>query len=177
MIKKVFLNISLFLLIFLVALILTLPKKAVWFKFEELAYQKEVVIDGETLNENPLFLTVENGEIIFSGMSIATFEIAKILPLLIYDSITIENIRVGKDMTQFKELSMDSLGIEYSIFLPLKLMLNGVGDFGELKGRVNLKEKTIDILIFPTEKFKKVRVIMKHFKKHENGGYIYNAKF
>ena len=177
MLKKILINISLFLIIFFVALIFTLPKEAIWFKFENLVYQKEIVIDGEKITENPIFLNLQNGEIIFSGMSVAYFEEMNILPLLFYDKISIQNIKIGKDMQQFKELSMKNLDFEYSVIHPVKLLFSGDGDFGRLKGRINFKENKVDILLFPTDQFKKVRFIMKHFKKHENGGYVYNAKF
>jgi len=177
MIKKILLNAVLFISIFWIALIFTMPKEAMWFKFEKLIYQKEAVIDKEVIDSNIIFLNLADGEIIFSGMNIANFETANILPLLFYNSISIKNIRVGKDMQQFKELSMDNLKIEYSVIHPVKIMLSADGEFGTLKGRINLQENKVDILIFPKDKFKKVKFIMKHFKKHENGGYVYNAKF
>lgn len=177
MLKKAIINFAIFISIFFIFLIFTLPKDGIWFKFEELAYKKGLVIDGEDISSNPIFLNIKNGDIIFSGMHIASFDKINILPLLFYNSISLNNIKIGEDIQQFKELSMDNLNITYSAIFPTKLMLNGFGSFGELKGRINLQTNSIDLLIFPTERFKKVRIIMKHFKRHENGGFVYNARF
>jgi len=175
--KKFLKNFAIFVVVFLIGLIIFLPKTGLWFKLEEVIFKKDVVIHGETISSNPIFLNVENGEIITSGMSVAVFESAQILPLIFFNSISITNLTVGENMQQFKELSMDNLDITYSIFQPKKIMLSGNGEFGTLKGRINFIENTIDLLIFPTDKFKKVKIIMKHFKKIENGGYVYNARF
>jgi hypothetical protein len=177
MIKRILKNSLIFLSVFIVATILFFPKQGLWFEFEKRAFEKELIIDSETISSNPIFLNVKNGHIYFSGMNIANFEEASILPLLFYNSIDIKKLVVGENMQQFKELSMDNLNISYSVAFPQKIILNGEGDFGILKGRVNFIKKTLDILIFPTENFKKVTVIMKHFKKLENGGYVYNARF
>jgi hypothetical protein len=177
MIKKILLNILIFFIALFVATILTLPKENLWFKMEELAFKKEVIFSDEILSSNPVFLNIENLTLSVAGMEALKFEKAQVLPLLFFNTIEISNLNVGKDLQQFKEIAIEKLVVTYSVFQPIKIFLDGEGEFGTLKGRVNVLENTIDILLFPSEKLKKVNEIMKHFKKLENGGYVYNAKF
>ena len=177
MLKKIFKNGLIALISFYIIFIISLPREGLWFKFEEMLNSQKTIIADETLSDGIVSLTVEHGEVITSGMSVANFDRGEITALLFYNRIYINNLNIGEDLKQFGNIYLDNLIIEQSIIQPYKIILNGVGSVGEFKGRVNIKERTVDILLFPSEQFKKMRGIMKHFKKYEQGGYIYNGKF
>ena len=134
-----------------------------------------IVITDEQVNSFTPILELSNGKIDYSGMEVAKFETSSIFQLF-YNSINIYNIKVGKDFQQFRELDFNKLSAEYSVGQYQKVFVFGEGSFGEIKGRINILDRTIDLLLIPTENFKKNSLIGM-FKKHDNGGYIYNGKF
>lgn len=177
MFKKIIKNGFIASLSFYIVLIVSLPRESLWFKFEEFLQSSESSISGERVSDGLISIKVEDGEIVASGMSVANFESGDITPLLFYNRIDILNLKIGEDLKQFGDISLDKLTVEHSVIQPIKVMLNGAGSIGEFKGRVNILERTVDILLFPSPQFQKMRAVMKHFKKHENGGYVYNGKF
>jgi hypothetical protein len=177
MLKKILINTTLFLTLLYVGLIVSMPREGLWFKMEEFLYSQKTIIDGETISNTPYSLVIENANLVYENMSALTFKEGEIVALLFYNQINLTDLRTGADFSQFKNLSLDSLQIEHSVIKPTKLMLRGAGEIGEFKGRVDVVEKTIDILLYPSDKFKKMRAVMGYFKKHENGGYVYNGKF
>ncbi|HIC10303.1 MAG TPA: hypothetical protein EYO61_02965 [Campylobacterales bacterium] len=177
MIKKIFQNTFLFLLSFYIVLIVALPKEGLWFKLEEVLKERNIVVDGEEVSDRYISLNIRNGEIVASDMSVAIFENINIYPFLFFNRIDIENLQVGKDFPQFGDIYLDNLIVTNSIVKPTKLLLDGNGSIGNFKGRIDISKRTIDILLYPSEKVKKMRAVMRYFKEYKDGGYIYNGKF
>ncbi len=165
-----------FLISFYIMLVIFLPRERAWYFAEIFLEKYNIVITDEQVNSFTPILELSNGKIDYSGMEVAKFETSSIFPAFFYNSINIYNIKVGKDFQQFRELDFNKLSAEYSVGQYQKVFVFGEGSFGEIKGRINILDRTIDLLLIPTENFKKNSLIGM-FKKHDNGGYIYNGKF
>jgi len=153
-----------------------LPREKLWYFAEDYLQKYNIVIADEKLSSTPPLLEINDGLVLYSGMEVLKFETGSILPAFFYNVINIYNVKIGKDFQQFKELYFEKLSADYSVGQYQKVFIFGKGSFGELRGRVNIFDRTIDLLLIPEESFKKSSLI-NMFKKHENGGYIYNGKF
>jgi hypothetical protein len=157
---------------------LTLPKDKIWYELENRVVEHKLVIDGEEVENGLIFLDVKNGNIIFQDMEVLKFENLEVLPLLLYNQVTISNVTMGENLSQFSNLSLDEIVLTYGVATPEKAVFTSEGNFGNLRGRISFLEQHIDILLFPSEELLKERSIMKNFEKDANsGGYLYNGKF
>jgi hypothetical protein len=178
MIKKIFLGIPLFFIFLYISIVLSLPKEGLWFKLEELAQKKSIIISNDEVHDKALFLSVSGGEISFQNLSIGEFTNINIFPLFFFNYIEVSNLRTGKDISQFGDYVFKNIKIRHDISAPKKVVFKGFGNFGEIQGRLNIEKREIDVLLHPNERTKKNRQLMKHFKKdNSTGGYLYYGSF
>jgi hypothetical protein len=177
-IKNIFLGIPIFLFFLYLSTILTLPKEGVWYKFEEFAQKESLVISGDEVRDNFINLNISNGEILFRNLSIANFGKITIYPFVFLNRIEIRNLRTGKDISQFGDYIFTEVTFNHDISAPEKIFFKGEGNFGKLNGRINVKKREIDVLLFPNKKTEKNKQLMKNFKKDDSlGGYLYYGSF
>jgi hypothetical protein len=177
-IKKLILIPTILILSLYLSVVATLPKEGIWYEFEKRGFEKGLIINGEKLDNSPLSLSVSDGEIIFKSMSVANFKNLELTPLLLFNRVDISDIEMGKDLSQFGEFKIDSLSISHIAISPEKVTFKSEGNFGTLKGRFTIDDKKLDILLFPSDKLKKERAIMKNFKINRDvGGYEYHDQF
>jgi hypothetical protein len=177
-IKKIFLGIPIFLFFLYLSIVLTLPKEGVWYKFEELAQKKSLVFSGDEVRDYFINLTVSNGEILFQNMSVANFSEITIYPFIFFNQIEIKNLKTGKDISQFGDYIFTKASFRHDVSVPEKVVFKGEGNFGKMQGRINVKKRQVDVLLFPNSKTEKNRQLMKFFKKDASlGGYLYYGSF
>jgi hypothetical protein len=176
MIKKAIKGLLIGYSVFYVVLILTVPREELWYLIEHKLYEFGVVVDGEELNNGLVELNVENGSIHFEALKVGDFEKKSLLLTLFYNQFSLKNLKFSEDMANLGKFKIDELYVTHSLIYPNSVSLQGKGNFGDLKGKFDLFEKRLDLLVHPSKELKRERSIMKHLKKHEEG-YIYNAKF
>ena len=94
MVKK-FLKFFGYVLFFVFALMVFIPKSSLYYLAEENLKKFDVVISDETLHENIFSLSIENLEISVKGIESAVVQEADIGLLFFYNSVSVKNIKLS----------------------------------------------------------------------------------
>jgi len=167
-----------YMLFFVFALVAFSPKSSVYYFGEQQLKKFGVVITDEKLDEKLLSLNIENLDISAKEIDTALIKEADVTLLLVYNSINLTKIKLSSLVESYLPSKIDSLNITYTLFNPLYITADGVGEFGEASGQVSLLDRNASIVLKPSKKmFAKYRKSLKMFKKSENGEYIYAKTF
>jgi hypothetical protein len=98
--------------------------------------------------------------------------------LLAYNSVKLTNIKLSSLVESYLPSKIDSLNITYTIFNPLYITADGVGEFGEASAEVNLLDRNASVVLKPSKvMFTKYKKSLRMFKKSKNGEYVYAKTF
>jgi len=159
---------SFFLLLLLVALFL--PKRELYYKGEELLYQRGIVISDEQVRERALALELLDGKLYLKGILIGDFNQIQIYPDILFNLVTIQGFKRNKSIALIPDIAIERLLLFYTPFYPIKVFLKGEGSFGRLDGWIDLVERRGEIDLFGNPKG--LGSLLK-LKKIEEGHYRY----
>ncbi len=160
---------------FYVFLIILMPKVEAYFTLEKFAKEQKVIISDEEIKDKWIYLLLKDAVCYFEGIKFADVAQIKVYPLFFFNYINIQNIVIDKDLSKFFPQNIFNISGYYHIFNPLNITLSGSGDFGEAKGVLNLKDKTIKIIITPSEELNKSSIKSK--LKQEEDKLIYESSY
>ena len=165
-------------LFFIFALVAFSPKSSVYYFAEHNLKKFGVVVSNETLNEKLLSLNIQNLEISAKEIDTAIIKEADITLLLVYNSVSLSDVKLSSLVETYLPSKIDSLDVTYTILNPLYVTAEGFGEFGEASVNVSLKERSLEVTLKPSKKmFAKYKKTLKTFKKSENGEYVYAKTF
>lgn len=155
-----------------------MPKESLYYLLEESLKKFDVVISKESLQSSMLSLRLNDMQVSVKGIESAVVEEADITLLLLYNKIEVQNITLSSVAESFVPAKIESLDVSYTIFNPLEITLNAVGDFGEVEASVMLLDRNITLGLAPSKlMLSKHKNSLRIFKKNENGEYIYAKSF
>lgn len=163
-----------FTLLFIVLVVLFMPREQLWYKLEHLLVGFEIVIDKEHLENSLTQLSVQNGVIHYSELTLGVFERIEIMPLLVENTLRISNLKAGSDLKMFKGITVQEALIKHSIFSPLTSTVEAQGSFGSLTGTMGIKG--IHLTISPSKILLKNTLLRKYLTKTKKG-YKYDLLF
>jgi len=151
---------------FLIGAIFFLPKQNIYYFVQQKLAENKIHIISE-INSNPLKLSLSNGKIYYKNMEIATFKNADVYLFLVYNKAEIKDIKLklGSYFVSFATLT-------YTVVSPFEIIIKAKGNFADMSGTVNLKEKYVK-LYFNNIKNPSIKRMLKKDKK----GYYYYAKY
>lgn len=177
MVKKL-LRFLAYTLLFIFALIVFIPKSSIYYLLEENMKKFDIVISKETLEESIFSLKVQDMEISAKAIESGVVDEAEITLLFFYNSIHFSGIKLSSLVEAYLPSKVESLDISYSVFNPLKVSINGSGEFGQMSGVLNLNERDINITLEPSnimlKRYKKSMIML---KKSKDGAYTYAKSF
>ena len=177
MVKKL-IKFLVYLLFFVLALILFIPKDSVYFLGEENLKKFNLIISNETLSPKLLSLGIENLEITTKGIDSAVIKEADITLLLFYNHLHLQKVQLASIVEAYIPSKIENLDITYSLLNPLVVEVESEGEFGTLYGTFNLTKRALNLELKPSKKMlREYRKTMRLFKKSENGEYIYAKTF
>ncbi|WP_428025605.1 hypothetical protein [Arcobacter sp.] len=174
--KKV-IKVFLYLLFFCLFLIAFLPKENFYFLFEHSLKKKEIVISQELTNDKMAYLKITNGNIIYQNRPYAKFQSANILSLLVFSSVSVDDISFLDNKNEKYEKLIEKLSIKHTLINPLHMIIKANGAMGELKGNISLLEKKITLEL---EASRLLRSDFNHLLKNWKlikGKYYYEYQF
>jgi hypothetical protein len=156
----------LFILGFFIGILLFLPKTNLYY-FIQTQLQKEHIYINSKIKSDILSLSLINGKIYYETMKIAEFQKIKIHIFLIYNKLTVKNLKL--EIGNYKILNAS---VVYTILNPFKAEINAETNFADVKGYINLKNRYIKLY------FHKITDIsIKKFLKKDKKGYYYYVKY
>ena len=162
-----------FVVIFYFSLLLLAPKKELYYKAEQELYKSGIIIDGEDVKETPLGVELMHPTLIYNGIKVATAKEIKIISLLLYTKITINDIEDKAGLQNFFPLMPQSMLIIHKIWKPYKFDIKIVGKFGKAVGYYDIKEHIFHLNLNDDTN---IAPIKRYLKKGDNGWY-YEERF
>jgi len=166
-----------FVVLFVIVIFAMLPKKNLYYYAESLMQPHEIIISDETFHDYGLWASITQGTAYVKGIPVAQISKATLIPAFLYNSLEFSDVSVAKSMQQFLPGNIESLSIKGTAFYPIKWWMSGKGDFGSLKGDLNLLNRTISLTIYPSENFaKRYPALAKNLTQKEDY-YIYESTY
>ncbi|MDF1878180.1 hypothetical protein JHD46_00850 [Sulfurimonas sp. SAG-AH-194-C20] len=177
MVKKL-LKLFAYILFFIFALIVFVPKSSVYYLLEKNLKKFDVVVSKESLSESLFSLEADNLEVSVKGIEGGVVETANITFLLFYNNVSFRNIKLSSLVEAHLPSEIDRIDVTYTLFHPLVLVLHAKGQFGEINGEFNILKRDLNVTLRPTNTMlKKYKLSMKIFQKYKDGAYIYAKSF
>ena len=151
---------------FFIGLIVFMPKENLFFTLQK-TLQKENIYINTNFHSNITNLYLENSKLFINGINIASIKQTNILPLILFNQIKLNNIKID-----FNNLKIDNLSITYSIINPLDVEIKGESSFATIKGNIDLKNQTIKVYLINL-----TNNSLKPFLRKDKKGYFYAQKF
>jgi len=151
---------------FFIGFIIFMPKENIFFTLQKELSKQNIYINTQTKN-NLFTLNLKNSHIFINGINIANINQTSILTLILFNKINIHNITIN-----FNKLKIKTLYIQYSILNPLKIDINGIANFANIKGDIDLKTNTLKVYLLNL-----TNNSIKSFLHRDQKGYFYVQKF
>jgi len=147
------------------------PKVELYYLLEKSLKEKNIIISNETVTDTWYGLKIENADFYVAGAKVATAAQLNFNFFLVYNTLKIKNIETYTNMAP-KEINHFSA--IYSITNPLNIKLNGEGSFGILDGKIELKNRRVEILFPETKDIEAIKRFLKHDKEK---GWLYETNY
>ncbi|WP_324170592.1 hypothetical protein [Sulfurimonas sp.] len=177
MVKKISIFFA-YTIFFMLALMYFTPKDSIYFLLEEKLKQSDIVISFEQVEDKGFFLNIVDADISFKSISSAKINEASIIVFAIYNSVSLKGITLSTTAKSFAPLNIHKAKVIYSIFNPLNVSIEAVGEFGELEGEFNIVNSTLHLELKPSqEMLKNYQSSLRKLNKTENGEFVYDKTF
>jgi hypothetical protein len=142
-----------------------MPKEELFFTFQR--YLPDTVINFDSIKQTPVSLSLNNSEIYYNGMDIASVKEIKILPLVFYNKVGLKNLDLG-----INNLKINTLNLVYTALFPLSVDVSGKASFGNIKGSIDLKKRRLKVYITDIK-----GNFIRQFLRKDKKGYFYETAF
>jgi hypothetical protein len=150
----------------LIFLVIFAPKEQIYYLLEKKLSKEEVVISNEIFHDNPFGFSIKDANIYFEGINIAKVKLIDLKMFFLYNEIDIESVKIDKGMQNILPESINKISAIYTVLNPNKVIIKGVGSFGEIQGYMDINEIFIRIV-----KPKKIGSLRQFLKKDKEGFY------
>jgi len=154
-----------FILGFFIGIIIFAPKDNLYFTFQKFLKKENIYINSN-INSNLINLKLDNGVVYYNNMDLIKFREIKVLPLLLFNEIKANDIKLNIGNYVIKNLN-----IIYHIFNPLNVSITGDSNFGKIEGKIDLVKRHLKVYVKLTNNN------LKSFLQRDKKGYFYYAKF
>jgi len=151
---------------FFIGIIIFMPKENLFFTLQK-ELKKDNIYINTNVSSNIQHLNLKNSTIFINNIDIATIKQTNILPFIIYNKIDIDNLKIN-----FNNLNISKLHLTYSIINPLHISINGISDFANIQGDIDLTTRKIKIYFLNL-----TNNSIKDFLRKDQKGYYYAETF
>jgi len=154
----------LFLVGLIIGFIIFIPKTNLFFSGQKYLSNYNIFINFKHLNSSLFTLNLDKVKIYYHGIDGINIDSIKFLPLLFINKITLQDVNILNNKA--------NINLNYNIFTPFKINIDGLSNFGIIKGDINLKTKHLKVYILNLKNNK-----LKSFLKKDKQGYFYEQSF
>jgi hypothetical protein len=155
------------------ALLLFMPKKEIYYKFEKELAKQGIEINEKNIDEGLFLLTLNNASVYVKGIKVATVEKVNFFTILFYTKVRVNNLLLDDSLKAMAPQHTERVVFSHFVFSPFNVSVKAEGSFGVISGHSNLKERTIRLDFVET---KEIDPIKSQLKKDEKGWY-YETSF
>lgn len=164
-------------LLFIYLIIAFFPKENLFYLAEDKLKNYNIVLNHERLKDRLILFKIEQSSVYYDGLHVGDVRTLDTFIGLFYNQISLKNANFSENLRQFVPNKIDNLTIKSTILYPIKLWINGNGDFGEISGFFDLYKKKLKLILKPNKNvLTKYSSIVKEFKKINNE-YVYEKNF
>ena len=168
-------KILLFILMFLIGVVLFMPKINLYYTLEDFAQKEHIQIKEKSITDRWIDLDIKDATLFYDG--IASVDIAEltISPWIVYNTIKAKDVRPTKEIKRMLDVKASEVVMRYSLLDYKHIMIEASGDFGALHGTIDVVAQKVRLLLEPSAKFKHHDIVRQYFKKEEEG-LVYESK-
>jgi len=167
-----------YVIFFIAALIYFIPKESVYYYLEKELLQEKIILSGEEIIDSGYSLQLNNAKVSYDSIESANVEDINIKIFLVYNSLSVSNVKLLDIASSFVPVKIDTINIKYTIFNPLNVVAESNGEFGQANAEVNILDRTISIVLKPSKlMLKKYKATLRSLKKNKAGEYKYEKTF
>lgn len=169
---KFFVKSIIFVLLFLYALLVFLPKENLYYLALENLKTYNIVIKNEIIEAKSLELSIIDANVFFKSIDAIAIDLVRIKTLLFYSSIDATNVKIDKALKQFLPPKIDKIKIQHFITNPLNISISFNAKDIKGYGTFNLLERKLNINFSVSNKFvREYGALLRQAKKQSNGEY------
>ncbi|SFV53991.1 hypothetical protein MNB_SM-7-997 [hydrothermal vent metagenome] len=162
------------LLFFIMALLIFLPKKNLYYYAERELKNYKAVIDNEQVSSRAFGLDIENANLYIEHIRVAKIMDLHITTYLIYNVIEAKQIRLSGVARSFLPTQVDQLKISYRLWDPLEIVFEANAPFGKVRGSIFLKQKRVKLVLKPSKVMKnEYKDLLRKMRREKSGEYSY----
>ena len=168
----------LYTILFMGALLFFTPKESLYYFGEEQLKPLGVVLGYEEAIDHGFTLEIQHAKLYVQKIKSANIGSIDIGLFLLYNSVTANNVVLDKTFEQFFPPLVEHIEIHQSIFNPINVNAEAIGDFGEATATVNLLERNVSVILKPSKiMLSRYKNTLRQLKKSKEGDYRYEYKF
>ena len=173
MMKTIF-KFFIYLIVFLTALFLFLPKEPLYNLLENQLQKNKIIISDEQREEKLFGIDIKKGDIYYEGINIANVNKLSFTSYLFYTNIHVVDIRLLDSLKNIVPTPINELTIQHSVLEFDKILINANG---EAIGFVDLLNRKVEIELEASSKMKSSYSKFLQNMILREGKYIYEYKF
>ena len=167
-----------YILFFLLALMYFTPKVNLYYFLEKELSEKNIVIDDEQIIDNGFSLSVTDAKLNVKSIESATVEEINVKVFALYNSISLENIKLSSVAASMVPIDVSNVNITYTIFNPLYITADAVGGFGEAEINFSILDMALHLDLKPSKNMLSSHSsTLRNLKKSKEGDYSYDKIF
>ena len=160
---------------FILALIYFIPKQSLYYAAEKELQKEKIIFSNEEIVQNAFSLELKHLDLSYASIESAKAQSVNVKLFALYNSIVIKGVELSSVASAFAPLRVERLEVRYSVLNPLNALFSANGEFGEIEGQFNIKDKNVSLILKPTPlMLNQYKSTMREFKKNERGEYEYD---
>jgi len=164
--------------VFVLSLIVFIPKSNLYYLGEETAKKYNVIISKEQLIPSSLNLTIKNADVSIKSIKALKIKETDVVLLLLFNRITLHDINIMPLIQSYMPNHIQNIMLQYSVLNPFHISGNSQGDFGSMSADVDILKRTLTVTLKTSKEMQKnYHNSLKFFKKSKNGDYSYAKTF
>jgi len=169
------LKLSFYPFILLFFILLFLPKENIYYFVEKKLFENKIILNEKNIKEGLFGLNVDDIDIFYDSTNIMKAEKLNLFFTIFYNRVMIKDIRAQKSFQNFMSEKIDTISLRHAIFYPTKVWINIRGEFGQINGNYNIKNKNVHLELKPQENFEKKYPFLRINFKDIEGKLIYES--
>ena len=166
-------NILFSLLVVWFALLLFMPKEALYFTLEKALFTEGIEINEKEMVPSIFSLNIKDATIYYHGIEIASVEEIDFFTLLLFSKVELKGLKTEESLKKFVPEVLTKTTLIHSVLSPFEAFITSFGSFGAAEGVADLKNSTVRINIVDE---KELGVLKSQMKKDAKGWY-YETSF
>lgn len=166
----------LYALYILVALIVLIPKKELYFYVEEQLSKEGIYLSGESLSGGLFTLDAENVSILSGASKLAQIGSIRMVPWIVVNEIELDTLRAAEGFDLVLPGQIDKASCRYALWNPFDVTIEIDGDFGHAQGTYDLGKQKLILYFDVVQQMRKYPLLISKLRP-EGGKLVYERTF